>query len=634
MTVAGQKILQRYELIAAANDRGLGEAWTARDTKRQDRTVLVKLFLAGPRNAAEWEAVGRDLAGADTNGMARHLDHGLDGDRFAVIYEPLEGRSLWSWLEGWRQSSRGPDDTPPPAAVQTIFLALSSAMQSLHGKSIAHRALNPHSVILQWKGQALQLSVLDAAVAPGLESGELSVCAPYHLPERVGRKAVPRSATRDDLFALAVMALELHTLRSTPGEGRMTFGELVTRSSANLDATLAKLSSELATPIRALLTRTMEPGADESKVNVASLRREIQVAWKSAQLWIEPGERKFTEPPTPSIVPSVPSAPVPVRSDKEAIRGFAQAERRSDPVATPARPVAAPPTAAAPVSSAPPRAPSSFSPVASRPPIVSRSDTPPPAPMPRASLQPSPPAFSAASTLVDVDVPGHTDQHPAGDDDSDVQTHVNAPGKGFAAAIASARMSPTGTLDLSGNEDVVPIMPAAPRAVPGTTLPLDQYDVASTLPLDAFDDQEQTHSEIGPGRRGAAETMAIQPRAAAARPRPASPAATLDLASNAVLDQRPAVSPLMTLGPNAHRPSVPSPVSWPPPPVPPMAPRVAPMPPQVRETPWSAQTLEAPGLAQSQPEETRTGPSPMQIAMVVGGGILVGVLLILLVFRS
>jgi hypothetical protein len=222
MPEPGERIADRYELVAPLGRGGMGEVWRARDT-RLGRSVALKLLSAASvGNALARERLIREAratAALEHDGIVHVYDVGEtpDGGAFLVM-EILRGCTLREALE------RGGLGLPRRVA---IVVEAGRALGFAHASGIVHRDVKPDNVMIRDDGR---VKVVDFGVAKPVSSplvaeadtvafdsdhaltarGQL-VGTPQYLAPEQARGADVSPAT--DQFALAVTAYEVITGR-------------------------------------------------------------------------------------------------------------------------------------------------------------------------------------------------------------------------------------------------------------------------------------------------------------------------------------------------------------------------------------------------------------------------------------
>ena len=222
---AGQR-LGPYEIVAPLGAGGMGEVFTARDT-RLDRLVAVKVLprdlAADPDRRARFERESRAISSLSHPHVCALFDvgraDGPDGSIEYLVMERLEGETLAARLE------RGPLPVPDVLALGS---QLAGALAAAHRRGIVHRDLKPANVMLTRAGAKLLDFGLardgehepkpaePAASAPTLVTeekpltrvGTLVGTWPYLAPERIRGGAAD---ARSDVFALGCVLHEALT---------------------------------------------------------------------------------------------------------------------------------------------------------------------------------------------------------------------------------------------------------------------------------------------------------------------------------------------------------------------------------------------------------------------------------------
>jgi len=206
-----------YEIIAPLGAGGMGEVYSARDT-RLHRTVALKVLLApissDPQARQRFEREARAVAALSHPHICPLFDVGREGDRDFLVMEYLQGETLAARLR--RGRLRLPD-------ALRVADQIASALIAAHRAGIVHRDLKPGNVMLTESGVRL----LDFGLACGTEAsaagattasrpepltgtGMILGTLPYMAPEQIeGRPADPRT----DIFAFGVVLYEMLTGR-------------------------------------------------------------------------------------------------------------------------------------------------------------------------------------------------------------------------------------------------------------------------------------------------------------------------------------------------------------------------------------------------------------------------------------
>ncbi len=296
-----------YEILAAVGAGGMGEVYSAKDSKL-GRDVAIKVlpeaFSQDPERLARFQREARLLDSLNHPHIA--TIHGLEesGDTHYLVMELVPGDTLAEKIKR--------DGAAPVEEVLGIATQIAEALEHAHEHGIIHRDLKPANVKLTPDGQ---VKVLDFGLAKAFSSdgsdsadvfdsnsptvltdsptmpGVILGTAAYMSPEQAKGKVVGK---RTDIWAFGCVLYELLT-------GKTTFtGETVT------DILGAILHREpdwdalpVATPpgIRALLRRCLQKDAKHRLRDAADVQIQIEDSLKvssATQMVVRPGWRRAT----------------------------------------------------------------------------------------------------------------------------------------------------------------------------------------------------------------------------------------------------------------------------------------------------------------------------------------------------
>ncbi|MFF0484174.1 protein kinase [Streptomyces sp. NPDC004435] len=207
----GRVVGGRYELSTVIGQGGMGQVWTAYDT-RLDRRVAVKLLsptvLTGPATAADelrrrFVRECRVTAHVDHPGLVTVHDAGSDEDDLYLVMQYLDGADLADHL--------AEHDPYPWEWAVCVAAQLCAVLAAVHAVPIVHRDLKPRNVMVRPDGTVTVLdlgvaSVLDTDTTRLTHTGEPIGSPAYMAPEQAMGGAV---GPRTDLYALGVLLHEL-----------------------------------------------------------------------------------------------------------------------------------------------------------------------------------------------------------------------------------------------------------------------------------------------------------------------------------------------------------------------------------------------------------------------------------------
>ncbi|HXW03881.1 MAG TPA: protein kinase [Vicinamibacterales bacterium] len=283
MRIAQGTRLGPYEIVSALGSGGMGDVYSARDT-RLDRLVALKTVksdLAGDlERRARFEREARAIASLTHPHICTLYDvglaklPGLDDEVAYLVMELIEGETLADRL------ARG---ALPLADALTIAAQVSQALDRAHRQGIVHRDLKPANIMLAGgrAGASPHVKLLDFGLArlradeapvvddatrtSGVTSdGVVMGTLQYMAPEQLEAKGVDQRA---DIFALGAILYEMVA-------GRRAF-----QASSNAGLISAILASE---PARLSSVVPLATPALESVVH-GCLAKDPDARWASAQ---------------------------------------------------------------------------------------------------------------------------------------------------------------------------------------------------------------------------------------------------------------------------------------------------------------------------------------------------------------
>ncbi|HKR65579.1 MAG TPA: protein kinase [Thermoanaerobaculia bacterium] len=244
-----------YRLVARIGAGGMGEVWTAEDT-RLGRTVAIKILPAAI--ASNPDAIARMQREARTAAQLYHPNiatiHAFDqdGDRVYIVMEYVEGEPLRNLIP------------LPEAEVCRIGKSVAEALAAAHEKGIVHRDVKPDNIIVSGS----RVKVLDFGIAKQVEQNSIRADDPtafmtqqgyivgtvhYMSPEQALGKPLD---ARSDLFSLGVVLYEAVT-GSVPFHGE-TATETITKIVRDEPRAPRGVSPALASVIRRCMAKNRE----------------------------------------------------------------------------------------------------------------------------------------------------------------------------------------------------------------------------------------------------------------------------------------------------------------------------------------------------------------------------------------
>ncbi len=208
-----------YEILAPLGSGGMGEVYTARDT-RLGRDVAVKVLAShltdAPQARERFRREARAVAALSHPNICTIHDVGETGEGQAfLVMERLHGETLQQRL------ARGALDTPQ---LNEVGIALADALAAAHAAGVVHRDIKPANIFLTAHGpKILDFGLARAAVRPASDVsmqatvtrsptltqwGSTVGTVAYMSPEQLRGEEVDE---RTDLFSLGLVLYEAAT---------------------------------------------------------------------------------------------------------------------------------------------------------------------------------------------------------------------------------------------------------------------------------------------------------------------------------------------------------------------------------------------------------------------------------------
>ena len=206
LTIVGQVLNERYEILEKIGEGGMAIAYRGRD-RVLGRAVAIKIMrpeLATDAGfLARFRREARAAAGIVHEHIATVYDTGSDGPYHYIVMEYVAGESL-------RDRLRREGPLPLGEALR-IAEQTAEAVEAAHAAGVTHRDIKPHNILLGRGGQVkvTDFGIARAASAPG--TGDTSAVigtVHYVSPEQARGETV---GPQGDLYSLGATLFEMLT---------------------------------------------------------------------------------------------------------------------------------------------------------------------------------------------------------------------------------------------------------------------------------------------------------------------------------------------------------------------------------------------------------------------------------------
>jgi len=255
--------LGRYEILARIGAGGMGDVYSARDSKL-GRSVAIKVlpseFVDDPERLARFQGEARMLASLNhPNIVTVHSFEEIGGVHFLTM-ELVEGQPLNLLI---------PKGGLPVDRILDFATSITEALAAAHGKGIVHRDLKPANVMVTNDGR---VKVLDFGLAKEIREANSSdatlgpfeytkmgviVGTPaYMSPEQITGRATDH---RTDIFSVGTLLYEMATGQK-PFQGRSS-AELASAILRDTPRPIREVRAELPGRLEEVIQRCMEKNA-------------------------------------------------------------------------------------------------------------------------------------------------------------------------------------------------------------------------------------------------------------------------------------------------------------------------------------------------------------------------------------
>ncbi len=294
----GDTLGGRYRLGRQIGTGGMATVYEGEDTSLGRRIAIKVLhaqYVSDEAFVARFEREARAVAGIKHPSIVDVYDIGQDGDRYYIIMEYVEGRSLKELVR-----------SGPLSADQTIDVGIqvAKALDFAHQAGVIHRDVKSHNILVSPEG-GTKLVDFGIAVAKGTstvtEAGTILGTVHYIAPEQArGEPAIPAS----DLYSLGVVLYEMATGR-LPFEGDSPI-EIATKHVSEPPRRPSSINPNVPANLERAILHAMEKHPADRPADGGALVRELLLAPDDIA---DQPTRVVAASPRPAARPAAVSAP-------------------------------------------------------------------------------------------------------------------------------------------------------------------------------------------------------------------------------------------------------------------------------------------------------------------------------------
>ena len=203
--------LGHYEILALLGRGGMGEVYSARDT-RLNRTVAIKFLSSGMPSAdarQRFRLEAQTASGLNHPHILTVFEAGETDDRQFLVTELIDGGTLTDWSRNGTRTTR---------QILELLTGVADGLAAAHASGIVHRDIKPANILVAKNGYAkladfgLAKLVDESALTRTVENltrpGVIVGTVAYMSPEQLSGQ-IPDQ--RSDIFSFAVVVYELLT---------------------------------------------------------------------------------------------------------------------------------------------------------------------------------------------------------------------------------------------------------------------------------------------------------------------------------------------------------------------------------------------------------------------------------------
>lgn len=282
---------RRYVLDSLLGRGGHGEVWRAEDLAQPGTYVALKRLLQNTVSEESQRRLRAEMTALHRLGHHNHIvtlrNYGEEHGQLYLVLDYVPGQTLDNILGNWRQGQGAA--RPPLDSVRYVMECLCLALHHVHVHGIVHRDVKPGNVLVSVEDKSLRIRLCDFGIARCsstslTQPGERLGTDDYMSPEQA-TGAWSQLGPASDLFSLAVLAIELLTLRATSPLGT-PFANFVVNHWNQVPGYLYHQNPALPAKLVSLLVLSLSPRIEARPRSALDMLQELRLALSTGEHFV------------------------------------------------------------------------------------------------------------------------------------------------------------------------------------------------------------------------------------------------------------------------------------------------------------------------------------------------------------
>ncbi len=269
-----KEMIRDYKIIGEIGAGGMGTVYKALHPGLRTPVIIKKLVPVSSDSQERFKREAKIMMSMRNDNIVPVFDYFTDAGERYIVMEFVDGVPLSELI-----AKQGKID---PRIALLIFNQVALGLEYAHGKSVIHRDLKPHNILVSRKGE---VKIIDFGIASVNEepvddrtrqaltrTGTAIGTPAYMPPEQIGD--LHSASARADIFAMGIILFEMLT-GARPFDNAMT-EEAVARRYDGFAGDARRLDPTIPVPINAVILKCLRPNPDERFRNMAQPRKKLE----------------------------------------------------------------------------------------------------------------------------------------------------------------------------------------------------------------------------------------------------------------------------------------------------------------------------------------------------------------------